>query len=354
MRKLALCVALAAGVSGPAQAQFYKDRNLTFLINYGAGGNADLEARVFQQFIRKYISGAPNLLIQTAPGAGGIQGMNMLGLNIGSKADGMTLGYFTFGPISTIAEDPALKINIADFAVVGATKSYALTYGRKDMPPGLTKPADLARAQKVFVGGYSRSSLHDTRLRLSLELLGAPYQMVTGFQTIGTINKAMVQNELNFSSSTLPGWTTQVLPQVVQAGVGIPLFQFSFIGPNGEPTGYAGLTKQGVPTFEEVYKEAFGKAPSGPKWEALLLANHLGTQMQRLIVFPKGTPQEAIETMRKAFQDVSKDPEFIAAFERVTSETPVVARAEEIEPLLARMRNVDPAIKKAVQDSIAE
>ena len=95
-------------------------------------------------------------------------------------------------PIATIAEDPALKINGADCAVVGSTKSYALTYGRKDIPPGISKPSDLAKATKVFVGGYSRSSLHDTRLRLSLELLGAPYQMVTGFQTIGAINKAIV------------------------------------------------------------------------------------------------------------------------------------------------------------------
>jgi hypothetical protein len=352
MKKTALLIALVC--AAPAQAQFYKDKNLTFLINYGAGGNADLEARVFQQFMRKYIPGAPNLLIQTAPGAGGIHAMNMLGLNIGSKADGQTLGYFTFGPIATIAEDPALKINVADFAVVGSTKSYALTYGRKDIPPGISKPSDLAKATKVFVGGYSRSSLHDTRLRLSLELLGAPYQMVTGFQTIGAINKAMVQNELNFTSSTLPGWTTQGIPQVVQAGVGAPMFQFSYYGPDGKPTGYAGLTKQGVPTFEEVYADAFGKPPSGPKWEALVLSNHLGTQMQRLIVFPKGTPDEAVQTMRKAFQDVAKDPEFIAAFERVTSEVPDLGRPEEIEPLLAKMRNVDPAIKKVVQESIAE
>ena len=49
-----------------------------------------------------------------------------------------------------------------------------------------------------------------------------------------------------------------------------------------------------VPTFDQVYKEAFGKPPSGPKWDALLLTNHLGTQMQRLIVLPKGSPAEAV------------------------------------------------------------
>ncbi len=354
MRKWAFFLALAASSAGSAQAQFYKDKNLTFLVNYGAGGNADIEARVITQFIRKYIPGAPNLVVQNAPGAGGVNAMNTLGLNIGSKPDGLTMGYFTFGPITSIAEDPVLKVNVADYAVVGATKSFALTYGRKDIVPGMTKPSDIVKAKSVFIGGYSRASLHDTRLRLAFEILGVPYQMVTGFQTTSAINKAMVQNELSVTSSTLPGWTTQAIPQVVESGVGMALFQFPVIGRNGEPVGNPSLNQQGVPTFDQVYREAFGKPVSGPKWEALLLSNHLGTQMQRLIVFPKGTPPEAVTAMRAAFQELAKDPEFIVAFQRVTSEVPEIAPAEEIEPLLAKMRVVDPAIKKAIQESIAE
>jgi tripartite-type tricarboxylate transporter receptor subunit TctC len=354
MRVPSLLMLLMLAFVTPASAQFYEHKTITFLINYGAGGNADLEARVFQQFLPKYIPGAPQIILQFAPGAGGINGMNMLGMNIGSRADGLTMGYFTFGPISTIAEDPALKINVADFVVIGATKSFALAYGRKDMPPGIEKPADLAKATKVFAGGYARSSLHDTRLRFALELLGVPYQMVTGFQTIGAINKAMVQNELNFSSSTLPGWTTQVIPQVVNTGIGIPLFQFPVMGKNGEPVGFPPLDRAGIPTFDAVYKEVFGKPPSGPKWEALLLANHLGTQMQRLMVLPKGSPPEARDALRKGIIAVSKDPEFIAAFHKVTNEDPLINPAEDVEPLLKQMYEVSPEVKKVVKESILE
>lgn len=346
--------ALACATAAPAHAQFYKDKTLNLLVNYGAGGNADTEARVFQQFLRKYIPGEPSIVVQNAPGAGGINAMNMLGLNIGSKADGQTLGYFTFGPISSIAEDPALKIKVQDFAVVGATKSWALAYGRKDIAPGMQKPADLAKAKKVFLGGYSRTSLHDTRLRLSMEILGIPYQMVTGFQSTSAINKAMLQNELNFTSSTLPGYTTQVIPQVITPGIGMPFFQFPVMDKDGKPTGMPASAGHDVPTFDKLYTEAFGKAPSGPKWEALLLTNSLGTQMQRLIVFPKGTPEEAVKTMRKAFQDVAKDPDFITAFEKITREKPEVASAEDVEPLIRRMATVSPDIKKVLKESIAE
>ena len=350
---LAVLAVALAGVA-PAQAQFYKDKTLNLLVNYAAGGNADLEARVFQQYLRKYIPGGPNIVVQNAPGAGGINAMNMLGLNIGSKADGLTLGYFTFGPISSIAEDPALKIKVEDFAVVGATKSWALAYGRKDIAPGIEKPVDLAKAKSVFLGGYSRTSLHDTRLRLSMEILGIPYQMVTGFQSTSAINKAMVQNELNLSSSTLPGYTTQVVPQVINAGVGMALFQFPIMDKDGKPVGMPASAGQNVPTLDTLYEQAFGKPPSGPKWEALLLTNHLGTQVQRLIAFPKGTPSEAVVAMRKAFQDVARDPEFIDAFEKITKEKPDVAPAEEVEPMLARMATVSPEIKKVLKESIAE
>ena len=33
----------------PASAQFYKDKTLTLLVNYAAGGNADTEARVLAE-----------------------------------------------------------------------------------------------------------------------------------------------------------------------------------------------------------------------------------------------------------------------------------------------------------------
>ena len=43
---------LAASLTtSPASAQFYKDKTLTLLVNYAAGGNADTEARVFQRHL---------------------------------------------------------------------------------------------------------------------------------------------------------------------------------------------------------------------------------------------------------------------------------------------------------------
>lgn len=345
------CATLFAGT--PARAQFYKDKTLTLLINYGVGGNADTEARVYQRYLPKYIPGNPNIILQNAPGAGGANAINMLGLNIGSKADGFTAGYFTISAIAPIIDDPALKVKIYDFTIVGAARGWTLAYGRKDIPPnGIKQPADLAKATKIFAGGYSRSSSHDTSLRLTLEILGRSYTMVTGFPATADVNKAMVQNEVNFTASSLPGYQTQVIPQIIKTGVGMPLFQFPVMGPNGQAVGNPALEKQGIPTFGEIYKQAFGKDPSGPKYDALLLMDDIGTQLQRGLVLPKGSPEEAVAALREGFQKTAADPDFIADYEKVTGEKPDLVKAEDLEPLFERLRNVDPAIKKVLMDSI--
>ena len=54
-RKSVMATVLTFVTCLPVQAQFYKDKTLTLLINYGAGGNADIEARVFQQHLKKHI-----------------------------------------------------------------------------------------------------------------------------------------------------------------------------------------------------------------------------------------------------------------------------------------------------------
>jgi hypothetical protein len=108
-----LAATLAAAT--PAAAQFYKDKTLTLLVNYGVGGNADTEARVYQRHLRKYIAGEPTLIIRNAPGAGGAAAMNQLGLGIGTKPDGLTAGYFTTSATQSLVDDPALKVKLYDF-----------------------------------------------------------------------------------------------------------------------------------------------------------------------------------------------------------------------------------------------
>jgi hypothetical protein len=185
-----------------------------------------------------------------------------------------------------------------------------------------------------------------------LEIMGLPYTMVTGFPSTAQVNKAMLQNEINFTDSSLPGYQTQVIPQIIKPGVGAMLFYYPIIGPDGKPAGNPELAEQGVETFDKVYAEAFGKPPSGPKFDALLLVNDLSTKMQRAVMLPKNSPPESVTALRQAFTAVGQDPDFIADYKRITGEAPDLVSAAEIKPLFERMRHVDPVITQMVKESV--
>jgi len=352
VRSLLVTTALLLATS-PASAQFYKDKTLTLLVNYAAGGNADTEARVVQRHLAKYIAGPPTVIIRNVAGAGGANAMNQLGLNVGSQPDGLTVGYFTMSATSTIIDDPVLKIKVQDFIPIVAAPGWNVVYARKDIVPGgYTKPADFKRAANIFAGGYSRATSHDTRLRLALEIMDKPYTMVTGFPGTAQLNKAMLQNEINFTGSSLPGFTTQAIPQIINPGVGVVLFHHPVIGPDGKALGNPLLLKQGMITFYDFYLQAFGKEPTSAKYQALFLMNDISTKMQRGVFLPKGSPMEAALALRQAFHAVEKDKDFIEDYRRITGEEPELVPAEEVERIFERIRDVDPEVKRVLRESV--
>ena len=69
----------------------------------------------------------------------------------------------------------------------------------------------------------------------------------------------MLQNEVNFTGSSLPGYQTQVIPQIINPGIGVMLFHHPVIGPDGKPAGQSVAAKQGIDHLLRVLCQAFGK-----------------------------------------------------------------------------------------------
>jgi len=356
-RSAAIAAALAALATlwsaAPASAQFYKGKTLTLIVNYGVGGNIDTEARILARHLPKHIPGVPTIIIQNTPGAGGLLAMNLLGLNIRSRADGLTAGFFTISPTAPLIDDPALKINMSeDYVPIGGATGWTVAYARRDTPPGLQQPADIAKVAKIFFGGYSRGASHDTRIRLALEVMNLPYQAVTGFPSAGDINKAFQQNEINMTSSSLPAYQSQVVPNIINTGIGMPLWHYAVIGADGKPGGSPALLEQGIPVYTEVYRQAFGTMPSGEKFDALLLMNDIATKLQRGFFLPKGAPDDAVADLRRGYQALANDPDFVADYERVTKEKPDFVSADEVQLVFDKMRAVRPEIRQVLKVSI--
>jgi hypothetical protein len=82
--------------------------------------------------------------------------------------------------------------------------------------------------------------------------------------------------------------------------------------------------------------------------------NDISTKLQRIVVLPRGAPQDAVEALRAAFNALGQDKDFIDDYMRVTGEEPDLIKAELIEPLFQRMRHVDPEVVRILKESVTE
>ncbi len=336
----------------PARAEIFKDKTISMIVNYGAGGNVDTEARIFQRHLSKHLAGKPTIIVQNIIGAAGLNAVNQMGLQVGIKEPSLTVGFMTFNAMAPIIDDPALRVKVDVFKIVAGVGSWYAAYARKDVLPAPGRPQDIAKAKGVYAAGYARTSNHDIRLRLMFELMGTEYKVVTGFQSVGAINKAIAQGEISFMLSTLPGFETQAVPQLIDTGIAIPMWQLGATDDDGKHLGSPDLAKRGIKFFEEVYEDAHGKKPSGPKYSALQLSNEASAKLARMVMMPPGASNEAVAEMRKGFMALLKDAEFLAEYQRIIKAAPILFPADQASKALSRaINNVDPAVKAVLKEA---
>ena len=300
-----LSIALKAGAA--EKPPFYQGKTLNLVINFGAGGPTDIESRIFARHLSRYIPGAPTITVQNMGGGGGLTAVNYIGEVV--KPDGLTAAYFTGSLFQHQIKDPALRVDIAKFGFITGVHGVTVSYIRADVPPGIKKPSDFVKAQKFRAAGLGVSSSKDVRFRLSFDLLGLKYDYVTGYNNSSDARLAVQRSEAQYHDETLPSYRSQVEPQMVKTGMVTPIYYTDLVAPSGEI-----LASRDVPElqpFTYYYKEIFGKLPSGIKYEALKAANMSSTNMTRMVLMPPKVPAECIAILRKAFDGLSRDQDFL-------------------------------------------
>lgn len=291
-----------------AERPFYQGKNITFLINFAAGGPTDIEGRIVARHLAKHIPGNPTIIVQNMPGAGGVTGINFLGE--AAKRDGLTLGYFT-GPYNHhMMKSVTLRTDLMQLPYIASVGSVTVCYIRSDVPPGIKKPTDIAKAERFRAGGLSFDSNKDLRFRLAFDILGLKYDYVTGYNSSNDARLAVQRNEIQYHDENVPGYRGVVEPQLVKTGIVTPLYYHDLIAPDGamrKSPDYPELT-----SFTEVYTQIHGKAPTGIKYETLKAANMASQNLSRVALLPPRSPKEAVLAVRQAFTSLSNDEEFIS------------------------------------------
>jgi len=344
MAVVGLCLLAFALYGFAAEAPFYKGKTITVLINYAAGGPTDIEGRLVARHLVRHIAGEPLVIANNMAGAGGVIATNYLGEV--ARPDGLTVGYFTQQFLNVLTADPTLRVDLSRFVYIASIEGVAVAYIRRDVPPGIKEPRDIVKAQRFKAGGLSVNSSKDVRLRMQLDLLGAPYQYVTGYNSNSEARLAVQRNEIQFFTEGTPAYRATVEPTMVKTGMVIPVYHDELVTAEGEARPSVEVPE--IPTFAQLYQQVHGKPASGLLWESLKVIN-MGQTMQRVLMLPPGSPQEAVAALRQAFAAMVRDGQFTEEFKKVTKSYPRYSVGGEGERLMKRLVQTSPEVKKMIR-----
>lgn len=355
-RMIALAIGaatLCAATAMPAGAQFYKGKTLNVIINYGAGGNTDIQGRSVLRYMGKYIPGNPRIVVKNMPGAGGVVGTNYLGE--AAKRDGSVMGIFTFAFSAELMGDKSLRVHHKDFLMVGAIGQQQIAHVLKNVVPGMSKPTDFLKVTKVFKSaGHGPTSSKDVSIKLTLGMLGIKHKHITGFKSSGVIRRALLQNEVQYTEDSLTGFYARVNPTLIKPGHSIALWHV------GVPTKDGGLAHaptvdKSIPTFLDMYKAKHGKVamPKGLAWEAYRKLAQ-SRQALRILMFPPGAPKAAVDALRGAWAKTTKDKGYLAEYRKQNNSDLVPLIGEEAQQVMKQILTVRPELRTYLAKISAE
>jgi tripartite-type tricarboxylate transporter receptor subunit TctC len=346
-----LCAAISASVvDARAQEPFYKGKRLTILVNYAAGGPTDIEGRLFAKHVARHIEGQPQIVVQNRDGASGVVGTNFIGEV--APRDGSLVGYLTGAAWQYVADPSRHKADLKSYEFVGFQPGTTIYYARSDTPPGIKIPADFMKVTQLVVGGLGIDSPKDLLNRLELDLLGVKFKYVTGYSSSQTARLALLRNEINMYSESVPTYKTAVAPIVQKGEVFALWYDPAYDGKTlGVPSQVADLP---IPGFHDYYRKMKGSMPSGILWDVTKTILSVNTAMQRLIAMPPGVPPEAVTALRTAVRQLNTDKEFAAEANKVLGFVPDYVADPDVNDRVRNALNAPQDVRNFVAQYIKD
>ena len=334
---------------GATEAGFYEGKRITMLVNFTVGGPTDIEGRLVAKHLSRHLQGNPRIIVRNVPGAGGIAGTNYMAEV--AKPDGLTVAHFALPLMEYLLGDPGLRADLAEFTWLGGTGHPQICFIRRDAGTGVDGVDDLLGLEEFKAAASRPTTSTSVRIRMALDLLGADYRLVTGYKGFANVVAAVMQDEVQFSCASAVGFRQNVEPVLTNPGLALPLWYFSAVGSDGEQIRDPSL--EGIPTFIDVHSRLKGRQPSGRLYRTFELLNNMSVYLLRATLAPVGTPDEAVQALRKAWRALERDEEFAAEYGRMFKAPANMVQAPAVEALVEEARGMSPSTLAFIREFIA-
>jgi tripartite-type tricarboxylate transporter receptor subunit TctC len=287
-------VALASSLASPANAQDRPDsaaKTVTIISSFASGGGYDLYARLYAGHVGRHLPGAPAVLVQNMPGAGGLVGTNYI-YNVAPK-DGATMGVVPQTvAITQVLGAQGVKYDVAKFNWVGRITSN--TEVQQTWHTSKVKTIADAKTYPAILAGTGPGSSSVVFPMILTELFGMKFKVTSGYEGANMASLAMERGEVegivrpwSVIKTVNPEWLSEKkINLIVQYAV------------------------RRNPELKEV--PAVVELAQNDVQRQILTLYASGSDIGRAIVAPPGLSPGAVATLREAFDATMKDPQFLA------------------------------------------
>ena len=288
-----LILAAAPAAADPV-ADFYKGKQIRFVIRTTPGGDYDQYTRLFARFMGKHIPGNPALIPVNMPGGGGITAANYMAQV--APRDGTVIGIVSQGLAAdqALGMSPQIKADLREFNwIANVVHSNQLLVVWHTSP---TKTIEDAKRRVTTIGTTGAGSASVQYPAFYNNVLGTRFKIVFGYPGGQHIDLAMERGEVEGrGTNPYSGWMASKPTWIPQKLI-IPLIQ-------------AGVEKE--PALPDV--PLILDQPVKPEDKPLLAFMAQASTVGRPLATTPGVPAERVAALRAAFAVTVKDTEFIAA-----------------------------------------
>jgi tripartite-type tricarboxylate transporter receptor subunit TctC len=313
-------------------ADFYRGKRLSMYVGSDAGGGYDTYARLIARHLGRFIPGNPDFIVQNVPGGGGIRVTNNL-YNVAPK-DGAAMGLVQRAILTMpLLEAPNAELHYdpLKFKWVGSLNTETGLIIVSSAAPH-KEMKDLF--EKELLVGSSNPTTDYMPLFLN-NVLGTKFRIISGYKSSNDVYLALDRGEVQGRVSN--GWAGDkgVLKPWIETNKVRLLAQLSTAKSSLFPN---------VPLILD-----FARTERERQAMELILAAQL---WGRPFVMPPEVPEERFQAVRKAFVEMTKDPEFLADAKKAGIDIDLVT-GEEIDTLLRRVYATPPDIVEVVRKAVS-
>ncbi|HET9882588.1 MAG TPA: tripartite tricarboxylate transporter substrate-binding protein, partial [Candidatus Binatia bacterium] len=317
------------------QEPFYQGKTIKVVVGFTSGGFYDRWSRLLARFVPKYLPGAPEMIVQNMPGAGGLIAANHV-YNV-AQPDGLTVGMTSYGMyLDQMVGRKEVQYDVRKFHWIGSPeKSDVLMYMRSDAP--YKSIEDIRTASTPPKCGSTGTAGTDYILaRLLEDTLNAKIDTVLGYPGGSEIDLAVEKGEVQcrgltaapfFGREPFISWRKRNFVNVLL---------------------YGGLKRDpripDTPTIYEIFDKLNTPEESRRVADVILRGGDFG----RPWVMPPATPPEVVKTMRAAYAKAMTDSTLLDEAKQTKLDVEYVP-GEELQKLAEKMMSQPPGVVQRVK-----